>query len=237
MDKIKNAVYRITDLENDDRPRERLIKIGPQALKDAELIAILLRVGVRGENSVQVAERLLRDLGGLSGLQRAPAGLISTQRGIGEAKAAQILAAIELGRRIATFNAGDREPVVHSPKDVADLVMYEMSGLVQEELWVLLLDTRNRKISLEKIYKGSLNNSLIRVAEVFKPAVQCNAASIVIMHNHPSGDSSPSQEDIAITREIVKAGELLGVDVLDHLVIGQGNFVSLKESGVGFSGK
>jgi DNA repair protein RadC len=235
MVKEQTASYRITDLDISDRPRERLAEVGPQALSNAELLAILLRVGVKGENSVQVGQRLLQEFGGLTGLHRATFQEVCAQHGIGAAKAAQIKAAIELGRRLAVESPEER-PTIHSPADAAGLVQYEMSALICEELWVMLLDTRNHVQHIEKMYRGSLNSSMVRVGEVFKPALQRSAAAVIIVHNHPSGDPTPSPEDVALTRAVIQAGKLLDVDVLDHLVIGRGRFISMKEKGLGFSG-
>lgn len=231
-DDIKN--YRIADYAPSDRPRERLAHVGPQALSNAELIAILLRVGVEGQNAVQVAQRLLMELGDLPGLHRASHSDLCAVKGVGPAKAAQLQAALELGRRIALAGAGDN-PVIQSPADAAALIQYEMSGLDQEHLRVLILDTRNRHLKTVEVYHGSLNTSLIRVGEVFREAVKMNAAAIIVAHNHPSGDPSPSPEDVSVTRAIVEAGKLLDIGVLDHLVIGRSRFVSLKERGLGFS--
>ncbi len=226
--------YRMIDLDASERPRERLAEAGPEALSNAELLGILLRVGIPGENAVQLGGRLLASFGGLVGLHRATLDEVCSQHGIGMAKAAQIKAAIELGRRMAAASPEER-PVIHAPKDAADLVMYEMMAFTQEQLWVILTDTRNRVISIEKLYKGSLNSSMVRVGELFKAAIQRSAASILIVHNHPSGDPTPSPEDIALTRGVIQAGKLLDVEVLDHLVIGAGKFVSLKERGLAFS--
>jgi DNA repair protein RadC len=228
------TTYRITDLDQSERPRERLAKLGPQALSTAELLAILLRVGVMGENAVQVGQRLLQSLGGLAGLQRASYEEVCSQHGVGPAKAAQIKAAIELGRRLVV-EAPEERPTIHSPADAAALLQYEMSALEQEELRVILLDTRNRVMDITSVYRGSLNSSQVRVGELFKAAIRRNCAALVVVHNHPSGDPAPSPDDIAITRAIVQAGKLLDVDVLDHLVIGRGRYVSLKERGLGFS--
>ena len=230
----QRPTYRITDLAEGERPRERLFNLGPQALSNAELIAILLRVGVAGENAVQVGQRLLTNLEGLSGIHRASFVEVQNQHGIGPAKAAQIKAAIELGRRLS-LESPETRPAIHSPADAAALVRYEMSALEQEELWVLLLDTRNRVLKTERVYRGSLNSSQVRVGELFKAAIRRNAAAIIVVHNHPSGDPTPSPDDVAITRAIVEAGRLLDMQVLDHLVIGRGRFVSLKERGLGFS--
>jgi DNA repair protein RadC len=228
------VTYKITDLAETDRPRERLAEIGAQALSNAELLAILLRVGLQGENAVQLGQRLLSEFGGLSGLHRASFEEVCSQKGLGMAKAAQIKAAIELGRRLSMQSPEER-PCIQSPGDAAELVRYEMSALLQEELRVILLDTRNRVISIEQIYKGSLNASMVRVGELFKPAIQRSSASIILTHNHPSGDPSPSPEDVNLTRSVVQAGKLLSIDVLDHLVIGLGRYVSLKERGLGFT--
>jgi DNA repair protein RadC len=226
-------VYRIRDLHEADRPRERLSTLGPQALTNAELIAILVRVGVKGESAVAVGQRLLNKFGGLTGLHRAPFADLIKQHAIGEAKAAQIKAAIELGRRL-TLESPEERPTINSPADAAALVSYEMSALEQEHLRVILLDRRNRVLETVEVYKGSVNSSQVRVGELFKEAVRKNASAIVVIHNHPSGDPTPSPDDVAVTRAIVQAGKLLDVDVLDHLVIGQGKWVSLKERGLGF---
>ncbi len=226
--------YRIMDLQESDRPRERLAEVGARALNSAELLAILLRVGVVGENAVQMGHRLLNTFGGLAGLQKASFAEISTLHGVGPAKAAQIMAALELGRRLASDLQVETRTPISSPKDAADLVQYEMSSLIHEELWVLLLDTRNRVNRIERLYKGSLNSSTVRIAELFRPAIQQNAASIIMIHNHPSGDPSPSPEDIQLTRSAVLVGRQMDIPVLDHLVIGGSRFVSLKERRLGF---
>lgn len=226
-------VYRITDLHESDRPRERLASLGPQALSNAELIAILLRVGVPGENAVQVGQRLLQTFGGILGIHRAPFVSLIHQHGIGEAKAAQIKAAIELGRRL-TLESPEERPTINSPADAAALVMYEMAALEQEHLRVMLLDRRNRVLEITDLYRGSANSAQVRVGEVFREAIRKNASALIVIHNHPSGDPTPSPDDVALTRAIVQAGKMLDVDVLDHLVIGQGRWVSLKERGSGF---
>jgi DNA repair protein RadC len=224
---------RISDLAAMERPRERLAQLGPQALTTAELLAILLRIGAPGENAVQVGQRLLRELDGLGGLHRAAFPELCSVRGVGQAKAAQLKAAIELGRRL-TLEIPEERAAIHSPADAAALVQYEMGALEQEHLRVMLLDTRNRVLAIRELYHGSLNASLVRIGEVFKPAIRRNAAAILVLHNHPSGDPTPSPDDVAITRALVQAGQLLDIPVLDHLVIGRGRFVSLKERGLGF---
>lgn len=231
--KDENPTYRITDFAESERPRERLARLGPKALSNSELLAILLRVGVKGENAVQVAQRLLDTFGGVTGLHRASYDEVCSQHGLGIAKASQIKAALELGYRMKLESITLRS--IHSPDDASHLVLHEMSALEQEELWVILLDTRNRYLSTKSIYRGSLNSSQVRVGELFKDAIRRNAASIIIAHNHPSGDPTPSPDDIAVTRAIVQAGKLLDIEVLDHLVVGSGKYVSLKERGLGFT--
>lgn len=232
VDKQK-ASYRITDMAVSERPRERLANLGPQALNTAELLAILLRVGVKGENAVEVGRRVLQSFDGLRGLHKASFDEVQAQHGLGEAKAATIKAAIELGRRL-TLEAPEERPAIHSPADVAALVQYEMSALEQEHFRVVLLDTRNQVLDIVELYHGSLNSSMIRVGEVFKPAVRRNAASVIVIHNHPSGDPTPSPDDSAVTKSIVAAGKLMDIEVLDHIIIGQNRFVSMKERGLGF---
>ncbi len=226
-------IYRITDLHESERPRERLAALGPQALSSAELIAILLRVGVQGENAVQVGQRLLTRFNGLRGLHSAPFDELCDQRGMGEAKASQIKAAIELGRRLTLVSPEER-PVINSPSDAAALVQYEMSALEQEHLRVLLLDRRNRVLAIDDLYRGSVSSAQVRVGEIFKSAIRKNASAVIVVHNHPSGDPTPSPDDVALTRAIVQAGKLMDIEVLDHLVIGSARFVSLKERGLGF---
>jgi DNA repair protein RadC len=228
------STYRITDLKEDERPRERLEKKGPSALSTAELLAILLRVGVEGENAVHLGARLLEQFGGLMGIQRANFQEVCAVHGLGPAKAAQIKAAIELGYRLLQENP-ELKDSISSPADAADLIRYKMQALTQEELWVILLDTRNRMIHIEEVYKGSLNSSQVRVGELFRAAIQRNAASIILAHNHPSGDPSPSPEDTALTKAVVEVGRMMDISVLDHLVIGQGTYVSMKERGLGFA--
>jgi DNA repair protein RadC len=225
--------YRIKDLATSDRPRERLAALGPEALSSAELIAILLRTGIKGINAMQLAQELLIGVGGLTGLHTVPYDELCNHRGIGPAKAAQLKAAVELGRRLA-IALPEEQPSIQSPDDAAALLLYEMGALEQEHLRVLLLDTRNRLIRMVDVYRGSLNTSIIRVGEAFRDAVRANAASIIVVHNHPSGDPTPSSEDVNVTRALVEAGRLLDIEVLDHLVIGKNSYISLKAKGLGF---
>ena len=234
MSRSDTNIYTIKDLSEEERPRERMAKLGPQSLTTAELLAILLRVGMVGETAVQVGQRLLQTFGGISGIHRASFDELSNQKGVKLAKAAQIKAAIELGRRLV-LESPDERPIVHSPADAAEMVQYEMGALEQEELRVMLLDTRNRVLQIETVYRGSVNSSQVRIAEIFKAAIRRNATNLIVIHNHPSGDPTPSPDDVAITRLILHAGELLDVKLLDHVIIGSGRFVSLKERGLGFT--
>jgi DNA repair protein RadC len=224
----------IKDLPTGERPRERLIHEGATSLSTAELLAIIFRVGVDGENVLALSNRLLAKFGGLTGLARAPFSELQAEHGLGEAKVSTLKAAFELGRRL-TITAPDERPSVRSPADAANLLMGEMSMLEQETLRVVLLDTRNRVLATPVIYQGNLNTSVIRVSELFREAIRRNAAALIVAHNHPSGDPTPSPEDVAVTRNIISAGQLLDIEVLDHIVIGQQRFTSLKERGLAFS--
>ncbi len=225
---------RIKELPLSDQPRERLASVGPGALSDAELLAILLRVGVAGTNVLQLAQQILVECGGWSGLQSTEYNDLCTRHGIGAAKAATIKAALEIGRRLLL--AGPEERLqIRSPADAAALLMVEMGHLDQEHLRAVLLDTKNRVQQITTIYIGSVNSAMIRVGEVYKEAIRRNSAALIVAHNHPSGDPTPSPEDILVTRQIVEAGKLLDVECLDHLVIGRGRYVSMRERGLGFT--
>jgi DNA repair protein RadC len=219
--------YRIKDIEQSQRPRERLENQGAGVLNDAELLAILLRVGVKGASAVQIGQRLLFLFGGLDGLRRVTFTEMCDVDGVGPAKAAQIKAAIELGRRMARLTPDERV-LITSPQDVADQVQYKMASLEQEELWVLLLDSRNHHLRTEQLYRGSLNSSSVRPAEIYKAGIRHNAAALIIVHNHPSGDPSPSPEDIHLTRMLIEAGQMLELPILDHVVVGSRGVTSIK---------
>ena len=223
----------IRDLPVDLRPRERIIYTGAGSLSNAELVAIILRMGGRGENVIRMAERLLSQFGGLPGLAQASFDELCHVHGIGTAKAAQIKAALELGRRLLATAPHER-PQVRSPADVANLLMLEMGLLEQEHLRAVLLDTKNVVLRVANVYAGNLNTAVVRVGEVFREAIRANCASIIVVHNHPSGYPTPSPEDVRVTEQLVEAGRLLDIEVLDHLVIGRNRYVSLKERGLGF---
>jgi DNA repair protein RadC len=223
----------IRDLPATERPRERLRDYGAGSLSTGELVAIVLRTGASRESVLAMASRLLSRYGGLVGLARAGFRELCQERGLGEAKAAQLKAALELGRRLASAQPEERA-AVRSPQDVANLLLTEMGLLEQEELRVVLLNTRNQVLGVHTVYKGSVNTSLVRVGELFREAVRQNCPALVIVHNHPSGDPTPSADDVAMTKQAVDAGRLLDIEVLDHLVIAQQRFESLKERHLGF---
>jgi DNA repair protein RadC len=223
----------IKELPEGERPRERLEHYGPTALSSAELLAIILRVGTKDENVIRLAQRLLSTYNGLAGLAQAPFSDLVAIKGLGPAKATQLKAAFELGRRLLIAAPHER-PVIKSPADAAILLMSEMWMLEQEHLRTLILDSRNQVLKTHTVYVGSLNTAVVRVGEMFREAIRLNAAAVIVAHNHPSGDPTPSAEDVTVTRQIVEAGKLLNIDVLDHLVIGQQRWVSLKERGLGF---
>src|SRR5579883_2029653 len=223
----------IRELPSAERPRERLRSYGEGALSTAELLAIILRVGIAGENVLDVATRLLSRHGGLVGLARLNFDELCSTRGLGEAKAAQLRAALELGRRLAVATPEER-PVIREAQDVARLLQPEMALLDQEQLRVLVLNTKNQVLSVLTVSSGTVNQSQVRPAEVFRPAIRANATAIIVVHNHPSGDPTPSRDDVRLTSDLVEAGRLLDVELLDHIVIGQGRHASLRERGEGF---
>ncbi len=224
----------IRDLPRGERPRERLKEFGSKHLSNTELIAILMRTGMQGENALSLASRLLARFNGLAGLGRVTYAELCAEKGLSGAKACQLLAGLELGRRLVSL-APEERVVVNSPHDVANLLMGEMSMLDQEHLRVLLLNTKNEVLGVQEIYVGNVNSSVVRPAEVLRPAIRENAPAVIVVHNHPSGDPTPSSEDVAITKQLVEAGKTLGIDLLDHLVIGSGNrYISLNEKGLGF---
>lgn len=220
----------IRDVPKDDRPRERLLSAGPESLADHELLAILLRTGTKEESVLQLAHRLLQHFEGLRLLKDASIEEITSIKGIGTTKAVQILAAIELGRRIHRLVNNDRY-VIRSPEDGAKYVMEDMRFLSQEHFVAIYLNTKNQVIYRKTIFIGSLNASIVHPREVFKEAIKRSAASIICAHNHPSGDPTPSREDIDVTKRLVECGRIIGIELLDHLIIGDQKFVSLKEKG------
>ncbi len=218
----------VHDLPTDERPRERLQNHGPQALSNAELLAIILRTGTTRNNVIELSGILLSKFGGLGGLMRADFMELCKEYGLGMAKAAQLKAALEIGRRLSLSQL-DEKYQIKSPADAANLVMMEMAFLDHEQMRILVLDTKNRVVENISRYQGTVNSSVLRAAEVYRPAVIRNCPAIIICHNHPSGDPTPSPEDIAVTQQLVAAGQHLDIELVDHLVIGNQRFVSLKE--------
>ncbi|MDP9369507.1 MAG: DNA repair protein RadC [Chloroflexota bacterium] len=217
----------------DERPREKLKLRGPAALTNGDLIAIILNTGIVGETVTAVAQRLLVEHDGLLGLSKLNVTELAGIRRVGEAKAARLKAALELASRVAALSPEQR-PQITSPDDLVNLVGVEMAALDQEQLRVVLLDTKHRVLGVRTVYQGTVNEARVRIAEVFRVAIRHNAVALVAVHNHPFGDPTPSAADVALTAELARAGTLLDVEVLDHLIIGQGRHVSLRRLGLGF---
>jgi DNA repair protein RadC len=220
----------LRDVPHEERPRERMMRYGAEALSHAELLAILLRTGTQRQSAIHLAGSVLQQCGSLRNLMDMSMEQLTAIRGIGPAKALQLRAGIELGRRITRSKLGETV-TVRKPQDAADYVMEELRYLKKEHFLCLFLNTKNHIIARETLSVGTLNASLVHPREVFRAAIQRSSASIICVHNHPSGDPTPSPEDIALTKRLVEAGELVGIEVLDHLVIGDARFVSLKEQG------
>lgn len=214
-------------------PKERLKHAGAATLSNAELLALILGAGNQCGNPVQLAERLLYHTHGLRGLAQCNLTEITQVPGIGEAKGIALQAALELSRRFLTAAPG-QEIQIRNPTDIANHLMAEMSLLEQEQLRIILLNTKNFIITTVTVYSGSVNTAVIRIAEVFREAIRRQAATIAIVHNHPSGDPTPSPEDVRVTEMIIEAGKLLDIEVLDHIVVGANRFLSLKERGLAF---
>lgn len=219
-----NRDMRMKDLEKVNQPREKLAKYGPGRLSDSELLAIILRTGIKGVNVVELAGRILRQIGGKN-LASVTLDELKKIKGLGPTKAGQILASLELGKRLLK----GKKSVLHlSPAGVYE-ELKDIRDLKKEHFVILFLDSRSQEIKRETISVGTLNASLVHPREVFEPAIKCNAAQIIIAHNHPSGDPEPSNEDIEITKRLVKAGELLGIELLDHVIVAGKAFLSLRE--------
>lgn len=223
----------IKELPEDERPREKLLVKGPQALSNAELLAILIRTGTVRDSAVGVAQRLLKkyQATGLAALSVISPHELSKEDGIGPAKAVAISAAIELGKRINEKSGAER-PIIRSPHDAANLMMPRLRFETKEQFIVLMLSTKNHVLAMPVISVGTLNASIVHPREVFRQAINFSAAAMILVHNHPSGDPSPSKEDIDLTAQMVEAGKILGINVLDHVIIGDKRYVSMKEKGI-----
>jgi len=224
--------YRCTikELPEDERPREKLIKYGAEKLSDAELLALIIRMGTKERTAVEVSQDILNFFGGLQVLQGISVEELELVKGVGIAKAAQIKAITELSKRI--FRAEKNKKVIKNPADAAELLMPDLRFLKHEIFGLILLDIKNQIISTPVISKGGLNSSIVHPREVFKEAIRRSSAAIILYHNHPSGIPDPSKDDIEITKRLIDSGELLGINVLDHIIIGDNNFVSMKEKGI-----
>jgi DNA repair protein RadC len=222
---------RISELPSSERPRERLKQNGATNLSNSELLAIILRTGTRTENVLGLANRLLAKFDGLPGLSRASFNELCSEYGVGPAKAAQLKAAMELGLRSASAQP-EEKAVIRTPQDAASLVMQDMGALRQEHLRVMLLNSKNHLLAIHEVYKGNVNASTIRTSELFHNAVRENCPAIIVVHNHPSGEPEPSSDDIIATEHMVKGGKALDIEVLDHIIVGDHKFVSLKERGI-----
>lgn len=222
---------KIKDMPADQRPRERLIREGARVLSDPELLAVLLRTGSPEKTAVELATEVLSLFSGLKNLVQAGVEELSTIKGMGPAKAAQLKAALEIGKRLASISESQR-PSIKGPQDAAGMVMEEMRHLDREHFCALLLNTKHQVLAKETISIGTLNSSMVHPRELFKTAIKRSASAIILVHNHPSGDPSPSREDREITRRLQDAGSLIGIEVLDHIIIGDNKFVSFKDKGM-----
>jgi DNA repair protein RadC len=229
--KIKKS-FTIHDLPVSERPRERLQKFGAEALSAQEILAVILGRGISGESVMVTAQRLLSQFGSLKGIADASLEELSKVRGIGLAKAAQIRAAFELASRLEGYQDSGKRETAKTPEDVVALVRSRLKGKKKEYFLALLLDTRNQLIRVAEISVGSLDSSIVHPREVFKEAVAASAASVIFAHNHPSGDPEASEDDLNLTKRLAEAGEIMGIDVLDHVIIGEEKYLSLKREGL-----
>ncbi len=232
METDKQKSFTIHDLPVEERPRERLQKYGAGSLSATEIIALILGRGISGESVMVTAQRLISRFGSLGGIAGASVEELSQIRGIGLAKAAQIKAAFELANRMDNSAAASEKAVIKKPEDVVGLVSGRLKGKKKEYFLAILLDTRSRLIKVAEISVGSLDSSVVHPREVFKEAISASAASVIFAHNHPSGDPTPSEDDIELTKRLAQAGEIMGIDVLDHLIVGDDGYLSLKREGL-----
>jgi DNA repair protein RadC len=224
--------FTIHDLPVSERPRERLSKYGVDKLSAQEILALILGRGISGESVTVTSQRLLSRFGNLRGIADATLEELSDIKGIGPAKASQIKAAFELAKRLEDPPESDKKPIVKTPEDVESLVRTKLKGKKKEYFLVLCLDTRGNLIKTSEVSVGSLDSSIVHPREVFKEALTASAASVIFVHNHPSGDPEPSEDDIKLTKRLFDAGDILGIDVLDHVIVVDNDFKSLKREGL-----
>ena len=227
-----NNSIKVIDIPEEERPIEKLLMNGPETLSNPELLAIILRSGTRGENIISLSTRILAEFNGLDGLLEAGLNEITSIKGIKNIKASQIMAIGELVKRINRLDLIKERNRIASPRDIAEVIMKDMVLLKQEVLKLIMLDTKNNIIGIKDVFKGSLNTSIVHPREIFKEALKKSSSSIIICHNHPSGDPTPSKEDINITIRLKECGKIMGIDLLDHLIIGNNKYISLKEKGI-----
>lgn len=221
--------FTVRDLPISERPRERLLKLGSEALSSQEVLALILGRGTKGESVIRIAEELIHKFGNLKNIASASVEELTHITGIGPAKATQIKAAFELGRRLEEPVDETPRTTVKSPENVFKSVKNQLKGKKKEHFLVLSLDTRNHLIKTHPISIGSLDSSIVHPREVFKEVISDSAASVIFVHNHPSGDPSPSEDDVKLTKRLVEVGEILGIEVLDHIIICDRKYLSMKE--------
>ena len=221
----------VLDLPPSQRPRERLAALGSEALSEQELLSCILGRGIAGESVLVTSQRLLKSFRNLQGIAEASIEQLSQVRGVGEAKAIQLKAAVELARRLAQPADEDAAKPLETAQAAAELLQPYLAAKKKEHFVALLLDSRHRLIRISRVAVGSLSASLVHPRELFKDAIAASAAAVIVAHNHPSGDPDPSEHDLALTKRLVQGGKLLGIEVLDHLIIGAGRWVSLKGLG------
>lgn len=223
---------RIMDIPNGERPIEKLISFGSETLSNSELLAVILRSGVKGENVILLSQRILSEINGLDNIVNVSLSDITSIKGIKTVKGAQILALAELFKRFNTLKSSNKKITISKPIDIVNYIISEMKLLNQEVLKLIVLNTKNKVIKCKDVFIGSLNSSIVHPREIFSEAIKCGGASIIVCHNHPSGDPTPSKEDINVTIRIKESGEIIGIKLLDHIIIGDNKFVSLKEKGI-----
>jgi len=226
-----NYKLKIKDLPKNERPREKMLRYGAEYLSNSELLALILRTGTKEDSVLNLCDRLLSHCGGINGISSPSINDLKQVKGIGEVKATQVLALAELATRFNSFKSGE-EHIVSSPKDVSNYMMRQMKGLKKEYFKLIMLNTKNIIISVKDISIGNLNSSIVHPREVFIEAIKLSSASVILCHNHPSGDPTPSKEDILITKRLKECGTLLGIEVLDHIILGNEAYISLKEKGI-----